>query len=65
MSEAHITLYPPTLTLCVRVHRILKQGRGQGERVEPERKLERQQFAKLKLGRKYQLGLTVSPVFKL
>jgi hypothetical protein len=51
LSEARNPI-PPPLTHCIRVNSILiHTGKG-GGRVEPDRKLEGQQFTKL--GRKYQ-----------
>ncbi len=54
LSEARTT-NPPPLTYGVRVYStvyLFTQGRGEGGRVEPERRLEGQQITKL--GLKYQ-----------
>jgi hypothetical protein len=54
LSEAQNPILPPlTHCICVQYTVLLStQGKGEGGRVEPERKLEGQQFTKL--GRKYQ-----------
>ncbi len=54
-SEPHT---PPPPSHGIRVYSLLIHTGGEG-RVEPERRLERQQFTKL--GRKYQLYLLISP----
>jgi hypothetical protein len=52
LSEAQNPMPPPPLTHCINVFSILLHtGKGGGGRVEPERRLEGQQFTKL--GRKY------------
>jgi hypothetical protein len=55
LSEAQNPI-PPPLTYCITVYvctvYLVTQGRGEGDRVEPGRRLEGQQFTKL--GQKYQ-----------
>ncbi len=47
LSEAKNPIPPPPLTNCIRVYSILiHTGKGGGGRVEPERRLEGQQFTK-------------------
>jgi hypothetical protein len=51
LSEAQNPIPIPPPTHCIRVYSILIHTGGGGGRIEPERRLEEQQFTKL--GRKY------------
>jgi hypothetical protein len=58
LSEAQNPILPTVHTVYLKAVYLFTQGRGGGERGEPERFLEEQQFAKL--GRDYKITVCIS-----